>query len=92
MGEIIGVIAVSGVVSVMIIMSLGIVTSILVKSIRGGTRRSRNSDASETKLIQEIYHGLNKMDQRIEALETLLLDKDEERKKREEFDRELYRG
>lgn len=29
----------------------------------------------ETRLIQEIYHGLSRMEQRVEALETLLLDR-----------------
>ncbi|NIA16436.1 MAG: phage-shock protein [Nitrospiraceae bacterium] len=30
----------------------------------------------ETRLIQDIYHGLQKMDERIEALETLFLEKE----------------
>ena len=32
--------------------------------------------ADETRMIQDIYHGLLKMDERIEALETLLLDRE----------------
>lgn len=31
-------------------------------------------DPQETKLIQEIHHGLSRMEQRIEALETIIFD------------------
>lgn len=38
--------------------------------------RARSKDAvEETRLIQELYHGLSRMEQRIESLETLLLDR-----------------
>jgi phage shock protein B len=43
---------------------------------------SRNSNRSqelvdeETRLIQDIYHGLLKMEERVESLETLLLDRE----------------
>jgi phage shock protein B len=33
-------------------------------------------DDQEAKMIQEIYHGLTKMEERVEALETLLLEKE----------------
>ncbi len=35
--------------------------------------RSVKQEADETRLIQEIHHGLNRMEQRIETLETLVL-------------------
>jgi phage shock protein B len=38
-------------------------------------RKAKTNDAEEARMIQDIYHGLTKMEQRIEALETLLLDK-----------------
>lgn len=37
-------------------------------------RSSRNEDPEQTRMIQEIYHGLERMEQRIEALETILFD------------------
>ncbi len=37
---------------------------------------SGSGSVDESKLIQEIYHGLTKMEQRVEALETLLLDRE----------------
>jgi hypothetical protein len=38
-------------------------------------------DADETKIIQEIYRGLNKMEDRIDTLETILLEQEEIQKK-----------
>jgi phage shock protein B len=47
-----------------------------LKIMKGESRRSSNSnDAEEARMIQDIYHGLVKMEQRVESLETLLLDK-----------------
>jgi phage shock protein B len=41
-------------------------------------RPAQNRDAieNEPQLMQELYHGLTKLEERIEALETLLLDRD----------------
>ncbi|MBN1257051.1 MAG: phage-shock protein, partial [Planctomycetes bacterium] len=39
------------------------------------TPESGALNAEETRLIQEIYQGLEKLEQRIEALETILLRK-----------------
>ena len=84
----IAIIAVSGVVAVMLLATLGCITYLIIRAFRsGGTRRSGKTEAEETRLIQEIHHGLVKMESRIESLETLLLDT--ERTKRARFDREL---
>ncbi len=84
----IAIIAVSGVVAVMLLATLGCITYLIIRAFRGGgTRRSGKTEAEETRLIQEIHHGLVKMERRVESLETLLLDT--ERTKRARFDREL---
>ena len=47
--------------------------------LRGDRRRgNRAANVEEAQMIQDIYHGLLKMEARIEALETLLLDRDRE--------------
>ena len=59
---------------------------------RGGSANRSQSKAEsqeETRMIQEIHHGLMRMEDRVESLETLLLDSD--RKKRSDFDQELHR-
>ena len=50
---------------------------IAIKLIKGGIfRTDRKQQAEETKMIQEIYQGLSRMERRVEALETILLDRD----------------
>ena len=86
--NLVGIIGVSGVVAVMLLATLGCITYLIIRAFRaGGTKRSGKTEAEETRLIQEIHHGLVKMERRVESLETLLLDAD--RTKRSRFDREL---
>lgn len=48
-----------------------------LKILKGSPRRhSQQPDIDETKLIQELYQGLSRMEERIETLETLVLDQD----------------
>ena len=49
-----------------------------LKIIVGSRRTDRNQELvdEETRLIQDIYHGLLKMEERVESLETLLLDRE----------------
>ena len=39
------------------------------------------SQADDTRLIQDVYRGLQKMEDRIDALETILLDRERSRRK-----------
>ena len=49
-----------------------------IKIIKGGaSRKGQQYQADEAKIIQEIYQGLLKMEQRVEALETIILDRKE---------------
>jgi phage shock protein B len=45
-----------------------------IKLLKGGT--SRKDQAEDSKIIQEIYLGLSRMENRVEALETILLDRE----------------
>jgi phage shock protein B len=47
-----------------------------IKIIKGGfSRRSQQSQAEEARMIQEIYQGLSRMEERMEALETIILER-----------------
>ncbi len=46
---------------------------LIVKSISGG-KRNAGIHEDEARIMQEIYQGLSRMEERIEALETLVLD------------------
>ena len=49
-----------------------------IKIIKGGlSRKDQQVQADEAKNIQEIYQGFSKMEQRVEALETIILDRKE---------------
>ena len=52
-----------------------------VKIMRGNpSRQSKQQWDEETRLIQELHQSLSKMDNRIEALEMILLDPERKRK------------
>jgi phage shock protein B len=73
------------------------VFAICLRIVRGGSRRkrSKSAEADETKMIQEIYQGLSKMENRIDSLETLLLSKEErwaEKQKMHEFEQCIHKG
>jgi phage shock protein B len=56
---------------------MGVIFLAALAILKGGARRpDRELQAEETRLIQDIYHGLLKMEERVEALETLLLERD----------------
>ena len=49
---------------------------IAIKILKGGISRSgQRSQAEEARMIQEIYRGLSRMEERVEALETIILDR-----------------
>jgi phage shock protein B len=56
--------------SVPLVLVVGVIVLVALKILK-----SDGSRADETRLIQDLHHGLLKMEQRVETLETLLLDK-----------------
>ena len=57
-----------------LLIGLAIICWTIVKL--AGSGSARNSSADEARIIQEIHRGLVRMEERVEALETLLFDKD----------------
>ena len=60
-----------------IVLALAIIPGAIlltIKFFRGG--QSRGDQAEEAKMIQEIYTALSRMEERVEALETILLDQE----------------
>ena len=62
------------------VLALAIVGSTIlmaIKILKGGVSRDEQKKQSEeARIIQEIYQGLSKMEERVEALETIILDRD----------------
>lgn len=63
-----------------LVLALAIIGSTILMGIRivkGGVSRKGQADqADETRMIQELYQGLSKMEERVNALETILLDQE----------------
>ena len=75
-------VAIVGIVfgSIIIILAIVPVTILLIiRLFKGGlSRTDRKKQAEEARMIQEIYQGLSRMEERIETLETILLDREKE--------------
>jgi len=52
-----------------------LVLLIIVLAKKGLSGKGKELNAQETRTIQEIHTGIKKMEERVEALETILLDK-----------------
>ena len=63
-----------------IILALAIIGSTVlmaIKILKGGlSRKGQRLQAEETRMIQEMYQGLSRMEERVEALETIILDRE----------------
>ncbi len=68
-----------GIVFSGIVLSLAIIGATILMGIKiakgGFSRKSQRSHAEDAKMIQEMYIGVTRMEERIEALETILMDK-----------------
>jgi len=67
--------------AILFIATIGLIIIGIIRASKSGGLSGKNKQAQteETRMIQDIYHGLSKMEERVEALETILI----ERKKRE---------
>ena len=63
-----------------IIAILGVVFLVALKILKGGPGSATGYGADEAQLMQDVYRGLQEMERRIEALETILLDRERARK------------
>ena len=62
---------------ILAIAAIGGIILFSIKIIKGGfSHKGRQHQTMETKMVQDIYQGLRKMEMRVEALETLLMDQD----------------
>lgn len=63
-----------------IVLALAIVGSTIlmaIKILKGGlSRKGQRFQAEEARMIQEMYRGLSRMEERVEALETIILDRE----------------
>ncbi len=72
----VAVIMLFGIPLVAIVAGIGGITLVILKIIRASSGGDRKLGAEEAKMIQDIYHGLLKMEERVESLETILLERE----------------
>ena len=62
-----------------LVLSLAVVGGTILMTIRlrqgGLSKKDREQQVNEADMIQEIYNGLSNMEKRIDALETILMDR-----------------
>ncbi|MCP4721132.1 MAG: phage shock protein B [Desulfobacteraceae bacterium] len=63
--------------SILLIATLGLILIGIIRAAKTGgiSKKERQVHAEETKMIQDIFNGLSKMEDRIEALETILIER-----------------
>lgn len=71
----IAIINVGGSILALIILGIIIIGIIRAAKTGGLSKNEKDSRAEETRMIQDIYNALPKMEERIEALETILIER-----------------
>jgi phage shock protein B len=63
--------------TILALVIIGSTILMVIKILKGGiSPKGRRAETEEARVIQEIYQGLGRMESRVEALETLLLERD----------------
>lgn len=70
--------------AILLIATLGLILIGIIRAAKTGgiSKKDRQTHADETKMIQDIYNGLSKMEARIEALETILIERQKKASKK----------
>ncbi len=71
--------------TILLVITIGLVIIGIIRAIRTGglSKKERQAHAEETRMIQDIFNGLSKMEERVEALETILIERQKKDAKNE---------
>jgi phage shock protein B len=74
-GAIIVAICIGG--AILLLTTLGLIIIGIIRAAKTGglSKKERQAQTDETKMIQDIFNGLSKMEERVEALETILIER-----------------
>lgn len=63
--------------AILFIVTLGLIIIGITRAVKTGglSQKDKQTREEETKMIQDIYYGLSKMEERVEALETILIER-----------------
>lgn len=67
--------------AILLLATIGLIIIGIIRAAKTGgiSKSERTAHAEETKMIQDLFNGLSRMEERVEALETILI----ERRKKE---------
>ena len=72
-----GILTIILVFAILLAAVVGGILLVIVKVLKGGgSGRSKERDEEDARLVPEMCQGLEKMEKRVEALETILLDRE----------------
>ena len=62
---------------ILFLTTVGLIVIGIIRAAKTGgiSKKDRKIHDEETQMIQDIYHGLSKMEERVEALETILIER-----------------
>lgn len=75
MGAFIAAVSFGGIILFFATIGLIVIGIIRAAKTGGLSKKDKQAQAEETRMIQDIYHGLTKMEERIETLETILIER-----------------
>lgn len=63
--------------AILLIATIGLIIIGIIKVAKTGglSKKEKQSRSDETQMIQDIYYGLTKMEERVDALETILIER-----------------
>lgn len=63
--------------AILLIATIGLIVIGIIRAAKTGglSKKDKQASTEETRMIQEIYHGLSRMEERVEALETILIER-----------------
>ncbi len=63
--------------SILILATIGLIVIGIIRAAKSGglSKKDKQNQSDETKMIQDIYYGLSKMEERVESLETILIER-----------------
>jgi len=63
--------------AILLLATLGLIIIGIIRAAKTGglSKKEKDIHAEETKMIQDIFNGLSKMEDRVEALETILIER-----------------
>lgn len=67
--------------AILLLATLGLIIIGIIRAAKTGgiSRKDKDAHAQETQMIQDIFNGLSKMEGRVEALETILIERGKDR-------------